>query len=37
MGAAWRRRGMHIGFLWESPKERGYWEDLEVGEKKILE
>jgi hypothetical protein len=31
-----RRRGMHIGFLWESQKERDHYEDLEVAEKIIL-
>jgi hypothetical protein len=25
------RRGMHIGYGWESLKETGHWEDLEVG------
>jgi hypothetical protein len=25
------RRGMHIGYLWESQKERDHWEDQDVG------
>jgi superfamily II DNA/RNA helicase len=25
------RKGMHIGFCWESQKERDHWEDLDVG------
>jgi hypothetical protein len=25
------RRGMHIGFLWESQKDRDYKEDQDVG------
>jgi hypothetical protein len=29
-------RGMHIGFCWESQKERDNSEDLEVGGKIIL-
>jgi hypothetical protein len=30
------RRGMHVGFLWESQKERDHWEDEDVGECIIL-
>jgi hypothetical protein len=30
------RRGMHIGDLWGSQKERGHWEDRDVGEWIIL-
>jgi hypothetical protein len=26
----WGRRGMHIGYLWESQKERDHWEDQDV-------
>jgi hypothetical protein len=22
---------MHVGFLWESQKERNHWEDVDVG------
>jgi hypothetical protein len=33
---AWRRREMHIGFWWESQKERNHWEDLEVCRRIIL-
>jgi hypothetical protein len=27
----WGRRGMHIGYWWESQKERGHWEDVSGG------
>jgi hypothetical protein len=30
------RRGMHIGYWWESQKVRGHWEDLDVGGWTIL-
>jgi hypothetical protein len=26
----WGRRGMHIGYGWESHKERDHWEDEDV-------
>jgi hypothetical protein len=31
------RRGMHIGFWWESRKERDHYKDLDVGGRIILE
>jgi hypothetical protein len=31
------RRGMDIGFWRESRKERDHWEDLDIGERIILE
>jgi hypothetical protein len=30
------RRGMHVGFWWESQKERDHYEDLDVGGKIVL-
>jgi hypothetical protein len=30
------RRGMHIGYRWESQKIRNQWEDLDVGGRTIL-
>jgi hypothetical protein len=30
------RKGMHIGYWWESPKERGHWEDQGVGVSTLL-
>jgi hypothetical protein len=30
------RRGMDVGYLWESQKERDYYEDQDVGEWAIL-
>jgi hypothetical protein len=30
------RRGMHIGYWWEIQKERGHWEDQDVGRWTIL-
>jgi hypothetical protein len=27
----WGRRGMHVGYWWESQKERDQWEDQDIG------
>jgi hypothetical protein len=34
--ARWGREGMHIGYRWESQKERDHWEDHDVGGWTIL-
>jgi hypothetical protein len=34
---AWNRRGKQVGFCWEIQKETDYQEDLDVGERIILE
>jgi hypothetical protein len=31
-----RRKGMHMGYCWESQKERDHWKDQGVGEWTIL-
>jgi hypothetical protein len=31
-----RRRGIHVGYLWEIQKEREYWEDQDIGGWTIL-
>jgi hypothetical protein len=31
-----RRRGMHIGYWWESQKVRNHWEDQDIGGWTIL-
>jgi hypothetical protein len=33
----WGRGEMHIGFWWDSRKERDHYEDLDVGGRLILE
>jgi hypothetical protein len=30
------RRGMHIGYWWESQKERDHWKDQDVGALTVL-
>jgi hypothetical protein len=30
------RRGIHMGFSWESQMERDHWEDIDVGGRIIL-
>jgi hypothetical protein len=30
MSNEWGSRGMHIGYCWESQKERHHWEDQDV-------
>jgi hypothetical protein len=32
----WGRRGMHIGYCWESQRERDHYEDQDVGGWTIL-
>jgi hypothetical protein len=31
MDRAWKQRGMHTGFWWESQKENDYYEELDIG------
>jgi hypothetical protein len=35
-GARMGRRGMPIGYWWESQKERNHWEDQDIGRWTIL-
>jgi hypothetical protein len=32
----WGRRGMNIGYWWESQNERDHWEDQDIGRWIIL-
>jgi hypothetical protein len=30
---AWRRREIHVGFWWESQKEKDHYEDPDIGKR----